>query len=50
MTALHSGNFGGADATNRRVDWDEAGKITDMWYLVEEMKVATELGYQLKMK
>ncbi|AYM02259.1 ester cyclase [Levilactobacillus yiduensis] len=58
MTALHSGNFAGADATNQRVDWDEVGiltfnedgKITDMWYLVEEMKVATELGYQLKLK
>lgn len=55
MSALHAGNFAGADATHQRVDWDEVGiltfnddgKITDMWYLVEEMKVATELGYQL---
>lgn len=57
MTAMHSGNFAGADATNNRVEWDEVGilkfdengKITDMWYLVEEMRVATELGYKLNL-
>ncbi|ETY72603.1 hypothetical protein LFAB_16780 [Lactiplantibacillus fabifermentans T30PCM01] len=55
MTALHQDNFAGMAATNKRIEWDEigilkfneAGKITDMWYFIEELKVATELGYQL---
>lgn len=56
MTAKHTGNFAGMPATGKRVDWEEIGivkfsdegKITDMWYMCEEMHLATELGYKLE--
>lgn len=54
-TVTQSGEFAGMPATNKQVEWDEVGilefndanKITNMWYMCEEMKVATELGYHL---
>lgn len=54
--ATHSGTFAGMLATGKRVEWDEVGifefndegKITDMWFLCEEMKLATEIGYKLE--
>ncbi|MFF8911186.1 ester cyclase [Streptomyces olivaceoviridis] len=57
MTALHSGAFGGAPATGKRVEWDEItvlhfndeGKITDMWYMCQELGLARQLGYELKL-
>ncbi|MRH72027.1 hypothetical protein GIX77_04170 [Lactobacillus reuteri] len=52
----HTGEFAGMPATGKRIEWDEVailefndqGKITEMWYMCEEMKVATELGYHLE--
>lgn len=56
MTALHSGTFAGAPATGRRVAWDEIavlhfnddGKITDMWYMCQELGLAAQIGYRLQ--
>ncbi|MFC9502034.1 ester cyclase [Streptomyces sp. NPDC057002] len=56
MTALHSGTFAGAPATGRRVEWDEItvlhfndqGKITDMWYMCQELGLARQIGYQMQ--
>lgn len=58
MSALHKGDFAGAPATNKRVEWDEIsiltfneeGKITDLWFMCEEMSLATQIGYNLKLK
>ncbi|MDG6895357.1 ester cyclase [Volucribacter amazonae] len=55
MTALHKGEFAGAKATHRRVEWDEIasirfgddGKISDLWFMCEEMRLASEIGYVL---
>ncbi|MFF3850616.1 ester cyclase [Streptomyces sp. NPDC002328] len=57
MTALHSGTFAGAPATGRRVEWDEItvlhfnddGKITDMWYMCQELGLAQQIGYKLQL-
>ncbi|GEO63108.1 ester cyclase [Companilactobacillus nantensis] len=53
----HKGTFASAPATNKEVTWDEVGtftfndegKIQEMWYMTEELKVAREIGYQLKL-
>ncbi|MCB5221456.1 hypothetical protein EFP35_16345 [Lactiplantibacillus pentosus] len=55
-TVMHSGDFAGMPATGKKIEWDEVGilqfnnqgKIVEMWYMCEEMKVATELGYKLE--
>lgn len=52
---LHNDTFVGVEGTKKRVQWDEVGifhfndegKITDMWYLCEEMRLATEIGLKL---
>ena len=51
----HKGIFVGMPATNKRVEWDEVGifefndegKITDMWLMCEEVKLAMDLGFKL---
>ncbi|MGW9132920.1 ester cyclase [Streptomyces sp. NPDC055681] len=53
MTALHSGTFAGAPATGKRVEWDEIGvlhfddegKITDLWFMCQELNLARQIGY-----
>ena len=55
-SVLHKGSFVGKSATNKRVEWDEVaiirfgadGKITDMWYMCEELKLALQLGFNLE--
>ena len=57
MTALHSGTFCGAPATGRRVEWDEVsvlhftdgGKVSDMWYMCEELSLAHQIGYGISL-
>lgn len=54
MTALHSGTFSGAPATNKRVEWDEIGvlhfnssnKMVDMWFMCQELSLARQIGYE----
>lgn len=51
----HKGTFVGAPATHKTLSWEEvgiahfnaAGKIERMWFMCEEMKLATEIGYRL---
>ncbi|MBE1582368.1 ester cyclase [Nonomuraea angiospora] len=53
MTAPHSGTFAGAPGTGERVEWDEIGvphfddegKITDLWFMCQELSLAGRLGY-----
>lgn len=55
-SVLHKGTFVGKPATQKRVEWDEVaiirfgtdGKITDMWYMCEELKLALQLGFILE--
>ena len=55
-SVLHKGTFVGKPATQKRVEWDEVaiirfgtdGKITDMWYMCEELKLALQLGFALE--
>ncbi|MFD7406930.1 ester cyclase [Streptomyces sp. NPDC059866] len=57
MTALHSGTFAGAPATGKRVKWDEigvlhfddAGKITDLWFVCQELSLAEQIGYKVQL-
>ena len=52
---LHSGTFTGMPATNKRIEWDEIGifkfndqgKVQEMWYMIDELRVAQELGHRL---
>lgn len=52
----HKGTFAGMPATGKHVEWDEVGmfdfntdgKITDMWFMCEEIKLANEIGYKLE--
>jgi hypothetical protein len=54
MTALHTGTFAGAPATGNRVTWDEVGvlhfnsdnKITDLWFMCQELSLAEQIGYR----
>lgn len=54
-TAKHSGTFASAPATGKTIHWDEIGifkfndedKLIDMWYMIDELRVAEELGHQL---
>ncbi|MFD5951533.1 ester cyclase [Streptomyces collinus] len=54
MTALHSGTFAGAPATGKRVEWeeigvlhfDDEGKITDLWFMCQELSLAEQIGYK----
>ncbi|MCK4141952.1 ester cyclase [Ralstonia pseudosolanacearum] len=56
MTVLHRGQFVGVPATGRTVEWDEVaiahfgpdGKIVDLWFMCEELKLALQLGFTLK--
>lgn len=58
MSALHSGTFAGAPATGKRVEWDEIGvlhfndegKITDLWFMCQELSLAEQLGYKMQLK
>lgn len=55
MTAVHTGKFVGVPATGRTVEWDEVatarfgpdGKIIELWFMCEELKVALQLGLTL---
>lgn len=55
-TAKHSGTFASAPATDKEIHWDEIGifkfneddKLVDMWYMIDELRVAQELGHTLK--
>ncbi|MCX5095834.1 ester cyclase [Streptomyces sp. NBC_00365] len=57
MTALHSGTFAGAQATGKRVEWDEIGvlhfddegKITDLWFMCQELSLAEQIGYKTQL-
>ncbi|NLR10350.1 MULTISPECIES: ester cyclase [Lactobacillaceae] len=52
---LHQGTFTQMPATNKRIEWDEIGifkfndqgKIQEMWYMIDELRVAQELGHRL---
>lgn len=52
---LHSGTFTKMPATDKRIEWDEIGifkfndqgKIQEMWYMIDELRVALELGHKL---
>ncbi|MCW1908910.1 ester cyclase [Lactiplantibacillus paraplantarum] len=52
---LHSGTFTKMPATNKRIEWDEIGifkfndqgLVQEMWYMIDELRVAQELGHQL---
>lgn len=52
---LHSGTFTKMPATDKRIEWDEIGifkfnergKIKEMWYMIDELRVALELGHKL---
>ncbi|WP_125571009.1 ester cyclase [Lacticaseibacillus songhuajiangensis] len=54
-TAKHAGTFASAPATGKTIHWDEIGifkfnnddKLIDMWYMIDELRVAEELGHQL---
>jgi hypothetical protein len=56
-SAVHSGRFANAPATGKTIHWDEIGifkfndddKLTDMWYMIDELRVAEELGHQLQL-
>lgn len=58
MTALHSGTFAGAPPTNKRVHWEEIavlhfndeGKCTDGWFMCQELSLASQTGYKLKLQ
>lgn len=55
MTALHSFTFSKAEATNRRVEWDEIGvlhfdengKMKDMWFMCQELSLIQQIGYKV---
>lgn len=57
MTALHSGTFAGAPPTNKRVHWEEIsvlhfndeGTCTDGWFMCQELSLASQIGYKLKL-
>ncbi|MFJ9711717.1 ester cyclase [Streptomyces sp. NPDC101234] len=57
MSALHTGTFAGAPATGKRVEWDEIGvlhfdddgKITDLWFMCQELGLAEQLGYRTRL-
>ncbi|MFC8146441.1 ester cyclase [Streptomyces paradoxus] len=57
LEATHSGTFAGAPATGKRVGWDEItvihfndeGKITEMWYMCQELSLAQQIGYKLQL-
>lgn len=52
---LHQGTFTKMPATHKRIVWDEIGifkfndegKIEEMWYMIDELRVAQELGHKL---
>lgn len=52
---LHSGTFTKMPATNQRIEWDEIGifkfndqgKVQEMWYMIDELRVAQELRHKL---
>ena len=55
MTVIHRGEFVGVPATGRTISWEEVGiarfgqdgKITELWFMCEELKMAVELGLKL---
>lgn len=57
MSALHSGTFAGAPATDGRVEWDEIGvlhfnddgKIIDLWFMCQELSLARQIGYSARL-
>ncbi|MGW2328495.1 ester cyclase [Streptomyces sp. NPDC001700] len=57
MSALHSGTFAGAPATGKRVEWDEIGvphfddegKITDLWFMCQELSLDEQIGYKAQL-
>ncbi|WP_425247822.1 ester cyclase [Streptomyces sp. NEAU-NA10] len=55
--ALHSGTFAGAPASGKRVEWDEIGvlhfddegRITDLWFMCQELSLAEQIGYTMQL-
>ncbi|TRW97828.1 ester cyclase [Paracoccus sp. M683] len=55
MNVLHSGEFVGMPATGQRIEWEEIavarfnadGRIADLWFMCEELKMAQALGLEL---
>jgi predicted ester cyclase len=55
IEATHAGPFLGIAPTGRRVEWtevgflrfDETGRITDGWFLADELNLALQLGMQV---
>ncbi|MCA0175462.1 MAG: ester cyclase [Proteobacteria bacterium] len=55
MTVTHTGTFVGMPATGRTISWEEIGiarfgpdgKMTELWFMCEELKMALELGLKL---
>ena len=55
MEVKHRGTFVGVPATGKTVEWEEIaiahfgpdGKIVDLWFMCEEVKLATQLGLRL---
>ena len=51
-----TGDFASAPATDKEIHWDEIGifkfneddKLVDMWYMIDELRIAQELGHTLK--
>ncbi|WP_236793487.1 ester cyclase [Amycolatopsis sp. GM8] len=56
VSFTHAGEFLGAPATNRRIEFREVGllrfgddrKIADVWFLCEELNAARQLGFALQ--
>lgn len=55
MTVRHRGEFVGMPATDKTISWEEIGiasfgddgKITELWFMCEELKMAVELGLKV---
>lgn len=56
MTVKHIGEFVGVPATGNIIEWEEIGiasfaddgKITELWFMCEELKLALGMGQKLK--
>jgi len=54
----HKGRFVGAPATGRLISWqaagiayfNENGKIENIWFMCEELKLAMQIGYKLQLE
>ncbi|WJD60712.1 ester cyclase [Pseudomonas kurunegalensis] len=56
MTVTHVGEFVGMPATGKKISWEEIGiarfdddgKMDELWFMCEELKMALELGLKLQ--